>query len=72
MDSTQVHGFGTYEFRNNIVAEILLLEPPNMNIDQRKFELNVAVDENSFKQVIETVSNDTTYQQIEVYKKLSK
>lgn len=71
-DSTQIHGYGTYDYANNTVTETLLLVPPGMNTDQRVFELKIDFGENSYSQIIESVSNDTTYQSIEVYKRLSK
>jgi hypothetical protein len=72
MDTTQFYGLGTYEFMNNIVIEKLLISPPTWNTEQTEFEVKVDVTDNSFSQIIESVSNDTTIQIIEVYKRIKK
>jgi hypothetical protein len=72
MDTTQFYGLGTYEFMNNIVIEKLLISPPTWNTEQTEFQVKVDVNDNSFSQIIESVSNDTTIQIIEVYKRIKK
>jgi len=73
-DSTEWHGFGTYQLRNDTIIEKLLSMSIPMKAAMGSEEeaiLTIEYDENTFRQVIESMVNDTVYQQIEVYKKLN-
>ncbi len=72
-DSTEWHGFGIYELRNDTIIEKLLtmsLPMYSMMEPGEEVILKVEYDENSFKQSMDQVWQDTVYQNIEVYKRL--
>jgi hypothetical protein len=74
-DSSEWHGYGTYKLKNDTVIEKLLSMSIPMKAQmgsEGEFILKIDYDENNFKQEIRSKSNDTIYQQIEVYKRLNK
>jgi len=72
-DSSEWHGFGTYELGNDTIREKLLSMSLPM---QAAWEpggeaiLTVEYNESSFKQTMDQIWRDTVYQNVEVYKRL--
>jgi hypothetical protein len=74
-DSSEWYGYGTYKLKNDTIIENLLSMslPMKAQTDSKgEFIIKFNYDENNFKQEIRSKSNDTVYQQIEVYKRLNK
>jgi hypothetical protein len=72
-DSSEWHGFGTYVLKNDTIIERLLsMSLPMQAMWESGDEaiLKVEYDENSFKQSMDQVWQDTVYYNIEVYKRL--
>ncbi len=72
-DSAEWHGFGTYKYKNDTLIEKYLSMSNHMKLflgSDKEAMLKVDLDENSFKQVIEGVYNDTTYQLFEHFERL--
>ena len=79
-DSTELFGFGTYRYENDTVIEKIMTMSiwmkgvaENMEgaEDFSDFPFKIYFDGNTFSQVAQWEFNDTTYQSIEVYKKLN-
>ena len=73
-DSSEWHGYGTYTYNDGIVTEKLLSMSYPMHSAFKIGEeaiLKVEFGENTYFQIIENTVNDTTYQNIEHYRKLN-
>ncbi len=72
-DSTEWHAFGTYRYDNGVLTEKLTsMSMPMksaMGTDDEAI-LKIDLDEDTFKQTIEGIYNDTTYYMIEHFKRL--
>lgn len=72
-DSVEWHGFGTYKYKNDTLIEKYLSMSNHMKLflgSDKEAMLKVDIDESTFKQVIEGVYNDATYQLFEHFERL--
>ena len=72
-DSTEWHGFGTYKYDNGVLTERLISVSIPMKAAMGSDDeaiLKIDLDEDTFKQTIEGIYNDTTYQLIEHFKRI--
>ena len=73
-DSSEWHGYGTYQFKNDTLIEKLLSMSLPMKARmgaEDKVILRIEYDKKFFKQATANVDNDTVYKLIEEWKKLN-